>query len=150
MATVDYPEPVVFVAPPIHPTLAAVPATCFVGALLTDLAYWRSAEMMWADFSAWLISAGVVLGWLFLIVGLVEIAVRPSVRRREGIWLYAAGNLVVLVLATLNMLVHTRDAWTSVVPWGVILSVATLVALVGTASFGWLMIYRPRAGVIVQ
>jgi uncharacterized membrane protein len=53
--------------------LAVVPATCFVGALLTDLVYWRSAEKMWADFSAWLVSAGVVLGWLFLIIGLIEI-----------------------------------------------------------------------------
>ncbi|CAA0096767.1 Uncharacterised protein [Starkeya nomas] len=149
MTIVDHPAPAVFIAPPIHPTLAAAPATCFVGALLTDLAYWRSAEM-WADFSAWLISAGVVLGWLFLIAGLIEIALRPSVRIREGIWLYIAGNLVVLVLATLNMLVHTRDAWTSVVPWGLFLSAATFVALIGTASFGWLMIYRPRCGVTVQ
>ncbi|QJP17923.1 DUF2231 domain-containing protein [Starkeya sp. ORNL1] len=130
--------------------LAVVPATCFVGALLTDLVYWRSAEMMWADFSAWLVSTGVVLGWLFLIVGLIEIAARPSHRRREGIWAYLIGNLVVLVFATLNMLVHTRDAWTSVVPWGLILSAATVVSLIGTASFGWTMIYRPRPGVTVQ
>lgn len=146
----DRPATVVYAAPPFHAMLAVVPATCFVGTLLTDLAYWRSAEMMWADFSAWLVSAGVVLGWLFLIIGLIEIAARRAHRRRAGIWAYLIGNVVVLVFATLNMLVHTRDAWTSVVPWGLILSAATVVSLVGTAAFGWMMIYRPRTGVIAQ
>lgn len=146
----DRPAAVVYAAPPFHAMLAVVPATCLVGTLLTDLVYWRSAEMMWADFSAWLVSTGVVLGWLFLIFGVVEIALPPAHRHRDGMWAYLAGNVVVLVFATLNMLVHTRDAWTSVVPWGLILSAATVVSLIGTATFGWIMIYHPRPGVDVQ
>lgn len=34
--------------PPIHPMLVCFPIACFVGVLLTDIAYWRTAEMMWA------------------------------------------------------------------------------------------------------
>ena len=49
---------------PIHSMLVSVPITCFVGTLLTDIAYWRTAEMMWADFSAWLVTVGVILGIL--------------------------------------------------------------------------------------
>jgi uncharacterized membrane protein len=49
---------------------------------------------------------------------------------------------VVLVLATLNMLVHTRDAWTSVVPWGLILSIAVVLILLFTGWMGWAMVYR--------
>jgi uncharacterized membrane protein len=30
--------------------LVPIPIVCFVGVLLTDLTYWWSAEMMWADF----------------------------------------------------------------------------------------------------
>ena len=33
---------------PIHPMLVPFPIACFVGALVTDLAYWKTAEMMWA------------------------------------------------------------------------------------------------------
>jgi hypothetical protein len=37
---------------PIHPMLVPIPIACFVGVLLTDLTYWWSEDMMWADFSA--------------------------------------------------------------------------------------------------
>ena len=40
-----------------------------------------------------------------------------------------------LILATFNMLVHTRDAWTSVVPWGLVLSAAIVLVLILT---GWM------------
>ncbi|MCS0501251.1 DUF2231 domain-containing protein [Ancylobacter mangrovi] len=137
-------------SPPIHPFLALIPATCFTGALLTDLAYWGSAQMMWADFSAWLISAGVVLALLFAIVGLVEMIVRPSLRERSGMVPYVLGYLVALALATFNMLIHSRDAWTSVVPSGLVLSALTVLVLVGTAFAGALLVYRPRHGVDYQ
>ena len=45
---------------PIHPMLVSVPIVCFIGALLTDITYAVSAEMMWADFSAWLLTIGEV------------------------------------------------------------------------------------------
>ena len=47
---------------PIHPMLVPFPIACFTGALITDIAYWKTAEMMWADFSAWLLLAGLCRG----------------------------------------------------------------------------------------
>jgi hypothetical protein len=44
---------------PIHPMLVPFPIACFSGALVTDIAYWRTANMMWSNFSAWLIFAGL-------------------------------------------------------------------------------------------
>ena len=32
---------------PIHPMLVPIPIACFIGALLTDIAYVASAEIMW-------------------------------------------------------------------------------------------------------
>jgi Predicted membrane protein (DUF2231) len=43
---------------PIHPMLVPFPIVCFVGTLVTDIAYASTAEIMWADFSAWLVSIG--------------------------------------------------------------------------------------------
>jgi uncharacterized membrane protein len=37
----------------------------FVGALITGVAYWRTAQMMWANFSAWLVTVGVIMGLAF-------------------------------------------------------------------------------------
>jgi uncharacterized membrane protein len=35
---------------PIQPILVPIPIACFIGALLTDLMYWNSASMQWANF----------------------------------------------------------------------------------------------------
>ena len=62
----------------------------------------------------------------------------------------ALGNAAALVLSTLNMLVHTRDAWTSVVPWGLTLSALVVLILLFTAWMGWSMVYRHRVGVVAH
>ena len=132
---------------PIHPMLVPVPIACFVGALLTDLTYWRTANMMWADFSAWLVTVGVIMGFLAAIVGAVDFLSNRLIRAQAPAWPHAIGNIVVLVLATLNMFVHSRDAWTSVVPWGLALSAAVVLILLFTGWMGWSMVYRHGVGV---
>ncbi len=127
---------------PIHPMLVPIPIACFVGTLLTDIAYWRTALMMWSNFSAWLVSVGVVVGVFAAIAGLVDFIGNPAIRARAPAWPHMIGNLVVLALATVNMLVHTHDAWTSVVPWGLVLSAAVVVILMFTGWMGWSMVYR--------
>jgi uncharacterized membrane protein len=57
------------------------------------------------------------------------------------------GYLVVLVLAFFNMLIHTRDAWTSVVPTGIVLSLITVLLLPFTGWLGWSVVYHHRVGV---
>ncbi len=57
---------------PIHPMLVPFPIACFVGALVTDIAYWATAEMQWANFSAWLLFAGLIMGCLAAIAGLID------------------------------------------------------------------------------
>jgi uncharacterized membrane protein len=132
---------------PLHVILIPFPIVCFVGVLLTDLAYWRSADIMWADFSAWLVSAGVVLGILAAIAGLIDFIGSRRVRAEPPAWPHAIGNAIVLVLAILNMLVHTHDAWTSVVPWGLTLSAAVVVVIAVTGWLGWSLVHRYGVGV---
>ena len=133
---------------PIHPMLVPFPIACFVGALLTDLAYWRTAEMMWADFSSWLLTAGVIMGFLAAIAGLIDFIGNRLIRAQSSAWPHAIGNVVALTLATVNMLVHTRDAWTSVVPTGLILSGIVVLILLLTGWLGGSMVYRHGVGVI--
>jgi uncharacterized membrane protein len=131
---------------PIHPMLVLVPIACFVGTLLTDLMYWRTASMQWANFSAWLVTVGVIVGWLAAIAGLIDFLGNRDVRAQPPAWPHLIGNLVVLILATFNMMIHSRDAYTSVVPAGIILSFLSVAILVVTGWLGWSMVYRYRVG----
>jgi uncharacterized membrane protein len=129
---------------PIHPLLVPIPVVCFIGVLLTDLTYWWSADMMWADFSAWLVTVGVIFAYLAAIFGLIDFLTSRSIRAQSPAWPHAIGNVLVLILATLNMFVHSRDTWTSVVPWGLALSAVTVLILIFTIWMGRSMVYRHR------
>ncbi len=133
---------------PIHPMLVPLPIVCFVGALLTDIAYSVTAEMMWANFSAWLLTVGVITGALAAIAGLIDFLGNRLIRRQAQAWPHMIGNLAVLIIAFFNALVHTRDAWTSVYPTGLILSAITVVILLITGWLGWELVYRRGVGVV--
>jgi uncharacterized membrane protein len=133
---------------PLHPMLVPVPIVCFIGALLTDIMYYRTAEMMWADFSAWLLVVGVIIGVLAAIAGLIDLLSSRAIRSLTPAWPHAIGNVVVLALAFFNALIHSRDAWTSVVPTGLILSIITVLVLTVTGWLGWAMVYRHGVGVV--
>ena len=132
---------------PIHPMLVPVPIVCFIGALITDIAYTMTAEIMWSNFSSWLLLVGVIGGVLAAIAGLTDFIGNRLIRRQSPAWPHLIGNFAVLVLAFFNLLVHTRDAWTSVVPTGLILSIVTVLILPVTGWLGWQMVYKDRVGV---
>jgi uncharacterized membrane protein len=133
---------------PIHPMLVPVPIVCFVGALLTDIAYAVTAEMMWANFSAWLLVVGFIIGVLAAIAGLIDFLSNPLIRAQTLVWFHMLGNLAVLVVAFFNVLIHTRDAYTSVMPIGLILSIITVLILPVTGWLGWSLVYRHGVGVV--
>lgn len=132
---------------PIHPMLVPIPIVCFIGALVTDIAYWATAQMMWADFSSWLLFVGLIFGVLAAIAGLTDFLGNRLIRTQTQVWPHLLGNLIVLILAFFNVLIHTRDAWTSVVPTGIILSIVTVLILPVTGWLGWALVYRHRVGV---
>ena len=46
---------------PLHAVLVPIPIVCFVATLVTDIVYWRTAAMLWADMSAWLLLVGLIV-----------------------------------------------------------------------------------------
>ena len=121
---------------PLHAFLVPLPLICFAGALVTDIAYARTAVIQWANFSAWLLAVGLALGVVASSVGLIDLLRTPSGRRPAMGWWHMAGNIVALALALVNNFVHARDGWTSVVPTGLTLSAVTVLLLIITAFFG--------------
>lgn len=132
---------------PIHPMLVPIPIACFIGALLTDVAYVASAEIMWANFSAWLLVVGVIFGGLAAVAGLVDFLGNRLVRAQPPAWPHLIGNAAALILAIFNTMIHMRDGWTSVWPTGLVLSVITVLILPVTGWLGRAMVYRHGVGV---
>ena len=60
---------------------------------------------------------------------------------------HGIGNGLVMILSLLNVFVHSRDAYTSVMPSGLILSAIVVLLLGGTAWLGGSLTYRHRVGV---
>jgi len=115
---------------PIHALLTQFPVACFTLVLITDLTYWRTSNLMWQNFSSWLLFAGLVFGALAAIDWIFEFLVwRPTNDQRHGLP-YAIASLAVLLLAFINSLVHSGDGWTAVVPWGLALSILTVLGMI--------------------
>lgn len=132
---------------PIHVMLVPFPIVCFTLALGTDIAYWRTANLMWLEFSAWLLLIGIVFGAIAAVFGAIDFFARWEIRTLKPAWPHAIGNLVVLVLAFFNNLVHAADGWTAVVPWGLVLSALTVLVMFTTAWLGASLVHRYGVGV---
>jgi uncharacterized membrane protein len=131
---------------PWHPFVLALPLTCFVGAMVTDIVYARTFDTGWKNFSDWLLAAGMIVGALGAIVGIVDLA-RRSVRANRLIWPYAIIYAVAMLLGLFDNFIHSRDAY-GAMPAGLTLSVLTVVALLATAVLGFFLLYPSRDGAV--
>ena len=131
---------------PIHPMLVPIPITCFLGTLVSDIAYWRTADIIWGDVSDWLLTIGLLVSVLVVLAGLMDFLGDRRIRALSQAWIHGVGNAAALVLAIFNAMVHTRDAYTSVVPTGLILSALVVLILLITGWNGWDMVYRHGVG----
>jgi uncharacterized membrane protein len=127
--------------------LVPIPLVCFVATLITDIVYWQTAAMLWADMSAWLLLAGLIVSLFAAPAGMIDFFGDPGIRARPAAWTHGIGNVTALILAIFNCMIHTRDAYTSVVPSGLILSALVVVILLVTSWNGWSLVYRHGVGV---
>jgi uncharacterized membrane protein len=82
-----------------------------------------------------------------VLAGLIDFLKEPRIRQLRAAWIHVVGNVTALVLSIINALVHTRDAYTSVVPTGLILSTLVVLILLVTGWNGWSLVHRHGVGV---
>jgi uncharacterized membrane protein len=116
----------------IHQMLVPFPVAYFAAALVTDLAYWRTDEVMWERFSVWLIAGGLVLAGLVALAAIADLAFG----KQRPAWVRASAYVLAVLLSLVNVLVHSRDGYTAVVPTGLTLSaiVVAILFLVATSA----------------
>jgi uncharacterized membrane protein len=132
---------------PIHPMLVPFPIACFVGTLVTDIAYAKTFDPLWSTFSSWLLVAGLITAALAAIAGLIDFLGSRQIRALRPARIHLIGNVTAVLLSLINAFVHSRDGYAAVVPTGIALSAAVVAILLVTGWMGWEMVYRGRVGV---
>lgn len=117
-----------------HAFLLAAAVPLFLGALLSDWAYWTSYEIQWSNFASWLVAGGMVFLGIALVCALVDVF--RAERRGGRALVQFVLLLVAFVLGFINALVHARDAW-AVMPSGIVLSIVVLLLVAVATSMAF-------------
>jgi uncharacterized membrane protein len=133
---------------PIHPMFIPFPIAFLAGALVTDVVYLMREELLWAQFSYWLILAGIVTGAAAALFGLIDFVAIERARRHRAGWIHFIGNAFVLILALVNLLLRNPAGSEGVVPLGIILSAIIALLLAVTGWSGGELSFRHKIGVI--
>jgi uncharacterized membrane protein len=127
----------------LHRGFVAAGGILQIAALGTDFIYYETALWQWANFSAWLITGGLIVTLVAVLLLLIDFATGRAGRLNLGSFtLVGAAALLSLV----NAFVHSRDAWTSVVPQGILLSAVCAVLLLCAGARGWSVALRRPTG----
>jgi uncharacterized membrane protein len=117
----------------LHRGLIGAGGVLMVAAFGADYAYYRTALWQWANLSAWLITAGLIVALVAVLLALVEFVTgRASRLNTAPFFRVCAAALLSLV----NAFMHSRDAWASVVPQGILLSAVSAVLLLIAGARG--------------
>lgn len=125
---------------PLHAILLAGTVPLFLGALLSDIAYFKTFQIQWSNFASWLIAGGLVFCGLALLFALVNL-IRAEHKAGRPL-VYFLLLLGTWVLGLINAFEHAKDAW-AVMPSGLILSVIVTVLSVVSA---WVGLTSQRSG----
>ena len=118
----------------LHPPLIAAGASLLIAAFVTDYMYYSTSLMQWANFSAWLIVGGLAVALVAAIFLLIDFLLGHTGRLHRAAFI---GLVIVAVLSIFNAFIHSRDAWTSVVPQGIAISAIVAVVLLVMSFRGW-------------
>jgi uncharacterized membrane protein len=118
----------------VHAVLVAGGLALFLGATISDVAYFRSYHIQWQNFASWLIVGGLTFSGFAMVFAIVDWF--DAARRAAGSVFYGILLFVTWLIALYNALVHGRDAWASM-PASLILSVVVMVLIVIATWLGF-------------
>jgi uncharacterized membrane protein len=127
----------------LHRGFIGASGALLMAAFGTDCFYYMTSLWQWSNFSAWLIAVGLIVMLVAVIFLLIDFATGRARRLNpvSFVVVTAAG-----VLSFVNAFVHSRDAWTSVVPEGIVLSALSTLLLLIAGARGWSVAMSRAAG----
>jgi uncharacterized membrane protein len=127
---------------PLHPRLIGPGAVLLIAVFATDVTYANTLLFQWDNFSIWLLTGGLLLAAFAGLALILDIALH---RITAIDWLRFLGFVAAALLSLLNAFVHSRDAYTAVVPDGLELSALVSAILVIVGWRGWSVGVQPSS-----
>lgn len=116
------------VAAVIYELLNPIPYGFFCAALIFDVIYIYSTNVMWEKSAAWLIALGLIFAIIPRLINLFQVWVGQSSSALSAMKINFWLNVVAIISAILNAFVHSRDAY-AVAPQSVVYSAITVACL---------------------
>lgn len=127
----------------LHRGFIGAGGTLLIAAFGTDWIYCATSLWQWANFSAWLITVGLIVMLVGAVLLVIDFATARAGRLDTGSFIAVTAAAL---LSLINAFVHSRDAWTSVVPQGILLSVLSTLLLLIAGARGWSLAVSRTAG----
>ena len=117
---------------PIHPMVIPFPIACFVLALVSDLAFWKTSNDFWATASLWLLGIGLIMAAVAAVMGLIDVSADQQIRNLSDAWLHAGGNVVAVVIELYNWYSRYEHGNTAILPtgkWSIVIASVSSISL---------------------
>lgn len=133
---------------PIHPVLIHFPIAALVMLLGADIGYFLTADPFWARAGYWLAWIGAAFGALSGIAGAIDLFTVGAIRRLVTAWAHAILAVMMLSLAAFNLMLRWGDDPAGLIlPWGLYISVLTVLLINITGFIGGQLVYEYGVGV---
>ena len=121
----------------LYISLVPLPASFLLATLVSDCAYWATANAFWSHLSEWLLGGGLASGAIAAAEGLIRYLSGGGIRPSRTCWLHVSGNLLALLLSLSNLVYRiNEDGGRAVVPAGLSLTAIVVGLLFLTAHLG--------------
>ncbi|HSE74127.1 MAG TPA: DUF2231 domain-containing protein [Dongiaceae bacterium] len=135
---------------PLHPMVVPFPIAFLVGTLVVDIVFRATSDPFWARAAFWLLAAGIVMGAVAALLGLVDFLSIRRVRSLPIAWMHFLGNGVAVLLAIWNIALRWSDPAAGSTGLAITLSAIVTVILIITGWLGGELAYRHRIGVMAR
>lgn len=133
---------------PLHPVMIHFPVALLLALVASDLGYLYTQDPFWTRASLWLAGIGALGGWTASLAGVIDLLSVRRIRRLVTAWSHALVAVLLLSLASLNWM--WRLLGEALLPWGLVLSLATAVLIALAGFLGGQLVYDHAVGVEVE
>ncbi|MDH0873292.1 DUF2231 domain-containing protein [Agrobacterium pusense] len=133
---------------PLHPLLVPLPIGFFVATFFCDFALWHGGDPAWLKAGFWALALAIVTTALAAIAGFMDFFGNGRIRALGDAWKHMVGNLLVVVIAVINLAIKWDGDVSTITTWGLTCSTAIFVILLYTGWKGGELAYRHRVGML--